>query len=242
VTKRKILLTLMVAVFTVGLSSGSALASPVIYTDRSVFNDAVATGGLGPLTLETFNNVDPVPSPYFTQGVGVSFNGFTVTATALNNHGVAVADGTGFRYATQSGLYSTIDGTPHLVWGRLPGVGTGNTGPTIDITFDAPITALGFDWKDVDSTDSYTLNVLDQSYGSVAPWPYRRGDGFFGLISDTAFSTITLVSGPNKGGIVEPMSLDNLVHNAPMVPLPGSLLLLGTGLVGLAEWRRFRKG
>lgn len=40
----------------------------------------------------------------------------------------------------------------------------------------------------------------------------------------------------------ESWGLDNVrVEYAP-VPLPGSVLLLETGLLGLAGWRRFRKG
>jgi hypothetical protein len=29
---------------------------------------------------------------------------------------------------------------------------------------------------------------------------------------------------------------------SPIVPIPGSVLLLGSGLLGLAGWKRFRKG
>jgi hypothetical protein len=50
---------------------------------------------------------------------------------------------------------------------------------------------------------------------------------------------IQMTSGPDSGAHTV---VDNIDFEGKCVPLPGAALLLGSGLLGLAGWRRLRKG
>lgn len=67
--------------------------------------------------------------------------------------------------------------------------------------------------------------------------------GFFGIITDFDFTSLTLMSG-TQGGVAETYNLDNMVMAAPLsaVPEPSSFLLLGLAGVGaIVVGRRRRK-
>jgi hypothetical protein len=60
---------------------------------------------------------------------------------------------------------------------------------------------------------------------------------FFGIVSDTAFSSLKLTAG-TQNGFGERYSLDNLVLAAAPVPEPETYALMGMGLIGLIAARR----
>lgn len=227
------------AVLTMGVSTASNAAVINTFTNITDFTNAA-----GALILEDFNSST---QQRFTLNTAYQFNGFTVTA--LPHQGGGTGPGAGISDTTRS----DIDGTARLVWGRETfGPNNGGWGPQIVFTFDAPTYAFGFDWRNTDPTDSYKLVVLGEDLGAgntEVPWPRPRSlpgspsqaSGFFGLVSDTAFTTITLQQ-VARGGVLNDMSMDNvrLTQTSSSVPEPASLALLGLGLAGLGFARRRR--
>ena len=104
----------------------------------------------------------------------------------------------------------------------------------IDLLFAPGALAIGLDHGGFSSGGPYvdgpwTVSVYGSS-GLLGTLALGHG-GFFGVSSDEAITRLFLDK-PDTGGIV-----DNIEFGTP-VPEPGTFMLLGAGLVGLACWRR----
>ncbi len=84
------------------------------------------------------------------------------------------------------------------------------------------------------------LTMFDGSSSFVAPEISRTTDNFWGFTSDTGFTSLTVSAGSQLGAS-ETYHFDNMVYGASPVPEPASILLFGTGLVGLAIGARRKK-
>lgn len=179
--------------------------------------------------LETFSG---------RQGSGANAPGQVIAATGFNGFSIS-GNRNGDFFGISHGLTGgTIDGTDFLSWG---GINT-HIGPTFTFEFDDAITAFGFDYNDSDGSDRYGI-VLSTGEAFDAP-PFARftGSGFFGLRSNTAFTSVTFRLANTPGGILETFGIDNVRSgtNPAAVPEPSSwaLMIAGFGLAGMGLRRR----
>lgn len=153
---------------------------------------------------------------------------------ALNALGVT--DGKFF----EIGLGSTIDltfGTPFVSPGTLVEVTFGNPGnypEAVKIEVGNAGDALSF----VEINESPISNLLAQSPTGVS---FTFGGGPFDVLRMT---DVTPASSPSGGGFdLDSIRVTALPSAPPPVPLPASVLLLGSGLLGAAALRgRKRRG
>ncbi len=115
--------------------------------------------------------------------------------------------------------------------------------PSQTTTFDfiPDITAFGGNWNLAGPTGPGTgiaVTLLDGSIVSLGQISRFLDFDFWGFVTDVAFTSVLLTEGTQASG-VETFYLDNMVY-AP-VPEPGTFLLLGCGLAGIALYTRKRK-
>lgn len=148
---------------------------------------------------------------------------------------------------SQTGNGSTIEGTGSAIRGNRSGASK----IEFDVTFPSFVNAVGFD---VDDNDGGGMDLLltDAFTGVVSTFNFQSTPGsgdleFFGVVFDTStFISKLRVSGTDPGGITTWDNFTtgvgaNVVSNPNNpVPIPGTLLLVGLGLAGLAMQRKAR--
>jgi hypothetical protein len=108
----------------------------------------------------------------------------------------------------------------------------------LQLTFDSPITALGFDWSNTDNTDSLELIINDLSFVFGPPGQ----QGFFGVVATEGhFAMAGLSDTTGGGGGLNSGRIDNIRYSnsSPSpIPIPGTVGLFGLALLGLVAVRR----
>jgi hypothetical protein len=218
---RKLLFALA-ACAAVAVVSTPARADTVVFTTRALFN-AAATG----LTTIDFEGIAPD-------------NSVANFATPLTLQGATFS-------GSPTGMVSVVDD------GFFAPLFQFNSGAVlsgfsfVEVTLPAGITAIGTDLMSTNPDGRPFQVVLANGETFVVNTPLRPGRGFFGITTDVAIASIrftTIASQTQPGGI--PL-IDNFSFGqragAAAVPEPATILLLGTGLAGIAtRARRRRKG
>lgn len=219
-------LTALAAFAATGAAMPAAAATQT-YSDLAEFLAAAPNA----TNVETFSG---------RQGSGANAPGQAINATGFNGFSI-----TGNRNRDYFGIahgltVGNIDGTDFLAWSGIDS----HAGPTFTLNFSAPVTAFGFDFNDRDSTDRYGITLSTGETFFNPPFATLTGSGFFGLRSDTAFTSVTFALVGTPGGILEPFGIDNVRSNAGVaaVPEPASwaMMIAGFGMAGGALRRRGR--
>ncbi|NBZ89872.1 PEP-CTERM sorting domain-containing protein [Stagnihabitans tardus] len=188
-------------------AAGASQAATTSFTDELLFGLAA-----GSLTTETFSGATLGTSLHGT----VDFGPFSTT---LNS----TVTGSGFNVIANPGLNAVGMNGTNLQFGLLDG-------ETLTITFDTAITAFGAIFAAVNNDNTQRSTF---SGGGTTDWlPTTPGafSSFFGIVSDTAFTSITITGlAPSEG-----FGIDDLrFASATPVPVPASgLLLAGVALAG----------
>lgn len=191
-TLRKHFTTILLAFSLVPTFAHSALITT--FTDRASFLSNI--GGLS--TIE--ENFDAQSLNLYTSSFSLDLGDFIVLYQDVAADNIGVVDGV----PTQNlGSNQSVDGS------RFFGIDGSNSGPSFKIAFDTQRFIIGFDWLDGDSTDSCALTVQGQTFESPPFGTSTVGRGFFGIISDTAFTEVDFHQ-TAAGGYIGGFGIDNL--------------------------------
>lgn len=215
---RKLLFALA-AFAAVAAASTPARADTVVFTTRALFN-AAATG----LTTIDFEGIAS-PSSVANFSSPLTLQGVTFSGSATGM--ISVVDSNFFAPLFQFNSGAVLSGFSF-----------------IEVTLPAGITAIGTDLMSTNPDGRPFQVVLANGETFVVNTPLRPGRGFFGITTDVAIASIRFTTIPSQTQGAGIPLLDNFSfgqRNAAAVPEPATILLLGTGLAGIATRARRRR-
>jgi hypothetical protein len=210
------------ALFLLTLFTLAVMITPAYSTTITTYSDSASwlAATTGVVQADNFEGMAPS-------------GGYTVYSGGIFQSGVefiGLSGTTGVMDTTQASYYNFGTGDAGFVMGA----------PDVRITLPAPVTAFGINLFTNPPNLTYTVTTLATPFSVptfAVPTP-----AFFGITSDTAFSTVDL--GAPAGSTYA--FFDNFQWGTAQagqqgqgqVPEAGTFLMIGTGLMGLAIFRR----
>lgn len=143
--------------------------------------------------------------------------------------------------------YPLTGSFPTFVSDRALGIADSDPSfPNFTITFAAPVAQVGFGLWDPNFPGNLILaydsagNLLETTAPDALFAPGQGGADYLGFVRGTADIRRIEIVASVQNGVLDALWIDNLSYSANPVPEPGSLLLLGSGLLGVAGLRRGR--
>jgi hypothetical protein len=198
------------------MGAGTSNASTVSYTDRSSFLSAA-----GNTTVETFNNFSQDTS---FRNVELDLEGFSMIASeccVTAGNFIDVSPFFGSNVVNDSPFARIYTSHEHSI--------------SLTINFDVAVTSFGADFRGINDSLDRTQWLVNGETISLPVSPQNGLNTFFGIVSDTAFTTITFV-GIDNGNSSDLYGMDNVTYSG--VPIPAAVWLFGSALAGLGWMRR----
>lgn len=193
------------------------------YTDRSSWNAVV-----GSYLMEDFN----------TYSVDTSFNGTSLDVGPFDLLGNATTFLSRDKIDVAPFVDSafSVDGTPNANM-----IVDYDKAYEVQMDFDVPFYSWGADFRDASTAEDLAIDLIIGSsvYDTIIiPDDYNA---FYGFVTSPRVSIDSLVfRSQTQAAVLDGFSVDNVVWEP--VPEPATLLLLASGLVGFAGFRKkFRK-
>jgi len=202
---------------------GAAALATVFASPMNTFNAGATTRGLVSTTSGTFE-ISGQPSPEFGE-INATYPGI-------------------FQTFSMPRLFSPLGTNVMDAIFFVPGTST-----------PASVFGFGAVFTDVDLPNTSSLEFFDlsnQSLGTFFVPTFNNGLSFLGVTFTDAIGRVRITTGntalgPNDGGAVDVVALDDFIYSEPqtVVPEPATLTLLGTGVAAMvvrARRRRVNRG
>jgi hypothetical protein len=186
-------------------------------------------------TAPTYASISYTNETTFLAGIQAGyyledFNAYTYGSYNSPNPLSLSANGYGWTMSSPGGLYSSKSA-----------MSTGNTNTAIIVNFSGnPVTAIGGIFGPSDADGNFVagnLNLTLSDGTSLTNYPVNIGD-FLGFTSTVPITSMT-INAPDSDMFAQ---VDHFYVGTAVVPIPGAVWLLGSGLIGLVTVRRrFRK-
>jgi hypothetical protein len=196
----------------IGWDGGGAAANATIFpSPMNTFNSAPTTRGLVSTTTGTGLEISGQPSPEFGE-INPTYPGI-------------------FQTFSSPRLFAPLGSNVIDVLFFVPGTNT-----------PAAVTAFGAVFTDVDLANISSLELFRPtgvSLGVTSVSAFDNGLSFLGVVSPALIGSVRITTGntalgPDDGGAIDVVALDDFIYAEPRVPEPASVLLFGAGLAALA--------
>jgi hypothetical protein len=207
------------AIFLLTLFTLAVMATPAYSATITTYYDSTswlaATTGV---TTDDFTGYSP-SGTYMMYPTGIFENGVEF---------IGLSGSTGVMDTTLASYYNFGTGDAGFVSAG---------GTSVQITLQTPVTAFSIDLFTNPAQVTYTVTTLSTPF-TVPTFTTSAGPAFFGVTSDTAFSSVNLqVPTGTVYAFFDNFQFGTADVESP-VPEAGTFLLIGTGLLGFAVFRR----